>query len=890
MLTILSLVACSSPSPSTSAPATTRPVRNTQAPGPIDVRISEIHYHAPAGRTFEEFVEIHNRGDGMLQMQGWCIEGIGYCFVESTIVAPDAYLIVTANDFVGSLSNKDDDISIVDPLGQILDLVSYSDREPWSELADGGGHSLQRVDFGADGSDPNAWESAPPTPGAPFVAAERATFGDVIVTEIAYHPEDDDPSKRFIEFTNTTRETIDVDGWCIEGADYCWSSPTPIDAGVALTIVAPPRLSRSSDRLRLVSKDGVVHDVVRYDDRDPWPAMADGHGYSLHRRNAVASGLEPGNWDCRLPSPGSHEMTADTHVIPIIEHVEFARSPEPGVPIEVSAKVRGNFDGALLTYRIGFDDEIVIPMLDTGSTITGTIPGQFPGSLVRFRIEVSGSVAGTYPRECDGAEYTGTVVASEADPPTSLTRFQWFIPDEVYDEAYATTNLYGDEGFSAVFAVNGELFDNVTIRVKGNQARFNKKRKWKVMLPPGHESDMNGLLESRVDEFDLLPSATDKSFAREILTSDLQALSTGVRQQVFPVRLEKNGEFFGLYMYGESSDADWRDKIGLSNDSLVYKAERVAKLSDNLLDLRQDQFRTYYQRYSRLYDDDDDAELRALIENLARMSDEEQIRFAYEHIDIPQVVEAIATMRVAQHPEWQHKNYFVVLDPVDERWRLLPIDFDLNFGRRYASPCNALCDEVRAFPWMDYPIGNRLARVFLRNDHFLDMVDRRTRTLADAFLAPGLLEDRLTELRSLMEVDADLDRKKWGQYGERQTLAQAQRILLDQYIVPKRAMYLESEAYLPPSQRGEPDVTIRIVDTDENGKVVKATLSNFSSIAVDVSGRAFEQLEARLPAGVVIRAGATIEVIFDRIPIDIDQAAPLDTLRLLVTAERLAPE
>ena len=92
-------------------------------------------------------------------------------------------------------------------------------------------------------------------------------------------------------------------------------------------------------------------------------------------------------------------------------------------------------------------------------------------------------------------------------------------------------------------------------------------------------------------------------------------------------------------------------------------------------------------------------------------------------------------MRIAQNPEWQHKNYYVVFDPADELWRLIPIDADLNFGRRWSSPCNARCDEVRADPYMSYPDGNRLARIFLKDEVFLGMVDRRTRSLADEFLS-----------------------------------------------------------------------------------------------------------------------------------------------------------
>jgi hypothetical protein len=374
---------------------------------------------------------------------------------------------------------------------------------------------------------------------------------------------------------------------------------------------------------------------------------------------------------------------------------------------------------------------------------------------------------------------------------------------------------------------------------------------------------MGGMLVEPIDEFDLLPAATDKSYVREILTADMQALSGGVFQQVFPVRLEKNGEFFGLYMYGESSDANWRDKIGLSADSIVYKAERVASLKMLALAYPQDVFRTYYERFSQPYVDNDD-ELRALIETLGTLKGDDLIRFAYEHLDIPQVIEAIATMRIVQHAEWQSKNYFVVHDPVDDRWRLLPIDFDLNFGRRYASPCNARCDEVRADPWMNYPDGNRLAGSFLEN--------------------------RLAELFALMETDAELDRRKWKQYGESQSLAEAHQVLLNQYIIPKRTMYLESGKYLPPTQLSRIKLDEEVSEQDASGRVLRGVIVNTTVDAVDASGQVFEKIGARLPAGVVIPPLGSIEVVFDRAPVTIVADTPVNQLRLVVVAERWSAE
>ena len=515
--------------------------------------------------------------------------------------------------------------------------------------------------------------------------------------------------------------------------------------------------------------------------------------------------------------------------------------------------------------------------------VTAEIPGQPAGSLVRFRLiaTAGGTALGTWPRAGDGAGYLGTLVVDPAAEASELPRVQLFMPEDVYEEAYSTTTLQGNEGFPVVLVHDGKVFDNATIRVKGNQARTNRKRKWKVMLPAGYEWDAEGRISSPIDQFDLLPAATDKSYSREVLVSDMQELSGGFSQQVFPVRVELNGAFFGLYLYGESPDGGWRERQGLSDQTYVWKIEGVTKMRLSDLEVSPQEYRRKFEPITMLYRTDRDALLRDFITALANPNDEELIRYAFEHIDIPQVVEALATMRVVQHSEWQHKNHYVMYDPTDQRWRLVPIDFDLTFGRYYHSPCNALCDEITPQPYTEYMNGNYFARVLLDHEPFRSMVDRRTRTLAERYLAPGLVEARLGELLASMQPDAERDVRKWGQYGDDQTMAQAQQVLIDRFLGPRRSMYLDSTTYLPVAQPAEPNVTIdSIVRTD--GVVIRARLLNGESVAVDVSLREFAEIGALLPAGVVIPANGAITVVFERAP-----AAAGGPLELQIVADRL---
>ena len=346
----------------------------------------------------------------------------------------------------------------------------------------------------------------------------------------------------------------------------------------------------------------------------------------------------------------------------------------------------------------------------------------------------------------------------------------------------------------------------------------------------------------------------------------MQKLSGGLWQQVFPLRLERNDEFFGLYMYGESPEGDWRDLNGFSDQTYVWKAEMNTKLTLGNADLPPKEFRQQLERLSMRWLDDNDQILRDMIRTVSKLSDEKLLQWAYKHVDIPQVVEAIATMRVVQHAEWQHKNYFVMYDAADERWRLVPIDFDLTFGKRWQSGCGANCDVVNARPYLGYPSQNKLADIVLGLKPLRSMVDRRTRELSQVYLAEGYLESRLSELLEMMEPDSLLDRRKWGTSGTSQTMQRAQQVIIDQFLLEKRLFYIGSRAVLPDPQPDNPKVDVVDIEKDSTGRVISARLLNREDIAIDVSNRTFDRAGAIVPAGVVLPAGGSVTLIFDRVP------------------------
>ncbi len=164
--------------------------------------------------------------------------------------------------------------------------------------------------------------------------------GPVIIHEVNYNPEPG--SDEFIEIRNITASpvalfdaTFPTNTWRVNGAGF--SFPTNFTLGAnelvlvvatnpavfraryivpsGVTILGPftGSLQDSGERLELQQPgipgtNGVPFitvDEVRYNDKAPWPAAADGSGPSLQKRVAGSYGNEPTNWIAAAVSPGT---------------------------------------------------------------------------------------------------------------------------------------------------------------------------------------------------------------------------------------------------------------------------------------------------------------------------------------------------------------------------------------------------------------------------------------------------------------------------------------------------------------------------------------------------------------------------------------------------------
>jgi hypothetical protein len=137
-----------------------------------------------------------------------------------------------------------------------------------------------------------------------FIVGTPAGPGNLVISELFYHPPGATEDTEFVELVNlSTDETIDLTGVRLHtGIDFTFAPGATLAPGERILVVGDlvafgsqygadlpiagrfqGNLDNSGQSLRVTAYDGTDIDTVSYDDQAPWPASADGQGYSLVR-------------------------------------------------------------------------------------------------------------------------------------------------------------------------------------------------------------------------------------------------------------------------------------------------------------------------------------------------------------------------------------------------------------------------------------------------------------------------------------------------------------------------------------------------------------------------------------------------------------------------------
>ncbi len=570
-------------------------------------------------------------------------------------------------------------------------------------------------------------------------------------------------------------------------------------------------------------------------------------------------------------TPGAANGEGTTSPGPIIRdvaHLPFV--PRDDDDLHVTARIsRSIYPVAAVTlvYRVMFSNEVSLPMFDDGAHGDGapgdgvfgaTIPAgaSQPGEMVRYFIAstdvaTNSSRLPAFANPQDSPRYFGTVV-SDPSLTNPLPVLHIFVQDPTQ-----TTNYIGTR--CSIF-YDDEFHDNVAINLHGQTtAAVFWKQSLDVSMNRGEKFRWrrDG---PRVDSFNLLSPISDKAYLRQILAYETFANAGVPGSAAFPLRVQQNGVFYGVFHFVEKGDEHLLERNGLDPNGSFYKiylpltsayagvAEKKTRRSEDFSDLQQ------------------------LIDG-CNQSGFALRQYVYDNIDIPEVINFLATIQVVQNEDCCFfKNYFLYRDTEGTReWQMMPWDLDLVFGRTFrflnvnGVPVNGYY-ETNIFWTNAYylqvrpsPIG---ASDFIGQDQIVaealwavpeiyQMFRRRWTSVQEEFLQrPGThplaleYERRIDQLDAMIEPDAALDLAKWGSWFPVQTMAVAVDVLKREYFARRRDWIFNTLA----GASGSPYVgsqptnaviqfgTIEFNPSSGNQDQEYIQLVNTNSYAVDMSG------------------------------------------------------
>ncbi|MDH4352455.1 MAG: lamin tail domain-containing protein [Actinomycetota bacterium] len=701
-----------------------------------------------------------------------------------------------------------------------------------------------------------------------------AAPGDVVISEIHYHPATDLDSDEFIELANPTGSPVDVSGWAFtEGIGAVLPAGTVIAAGGYLVLspdaaqfqslygfapdgVYTGKLSNGGEQVTLTDGAAVVVDQVSYLDATPWPFEPDGSGPSLELRGLAFDNTQPENWGPSAVNGGTPRAVNSingTAPPPKAKEVTAAPNrPNPGQAVDVTARLPVG-TSASLTYKVMFGGDASVPFLDDAASpggagdgvYAGTIPGQTAGKLIRYRIEGTfAGVAFSSPAASDSINYHGVVVENPGVV-TQLPVLEWFMSDAVYNDILANHRFDNFKG-EAVISYDGQVFDNARMRIRGQSSRTAAKVNWKIELPPGYEIDMRPNMPYLLDEF-ALQSDLDP---RPVIAWDTVGDAGARRLGIFNLRSQRNGEFWSVGQAMETMDGSWRDDQDVS-DWAIYKGNKGGLTTaatptalENLMwaGCGPCEPEQYLEKKEREFEDYTD--VWQLTQVLDKTPNQAQRDWIMQNVNIPEMVNYMAINVIMRHQDSNWKNWWISRDTDGTgRWEMWHWDLNRTWIRNTSQTGEFLTADA----------GNRLLRDLMADPDISAMYFRRLRTLADQFLAPGGYEAQWDTLTQQYASDWDLDRAKWGGPA---LGAESNRFY--GYVQDRRDVIANNTGPgkpVPTSQAAAPNIVINEIQYQPaggtNAEFIELTNPS-ATTSVDVSGWTIDGLGLTIQPGTVI--------------------------------------
>lgn len=525
----------------------------------------------------------------------------------------------------------------------------------------------------------------------------------------------------------------------------------------------------------------------------------------------VPGGGTPGQLGyLQAATPGAENAVASTVVGPIITATTKAPAQPAAAsatPLTITTKVRAALNpvGAVtLFYRTMYNAESSLAMFDDGPAgahgdalaADGIYTAQIPittlaaGQMLRWRVQATDTLANkstdpAYTDPIDNDQYFGTVALDPSLANSQLPALHWFVASADDGNTRSKTGARCSFFFrvqKADLTWENNFYDNVWVRLHGQStANFpGNKKSHNIGFNKDNRFEWSNA-EERVKGLNLLTNYADKSKVRNTATWETWNKAGQPSHWSMPVRVQKNGVFWGMFDLVEDAHEQFLDRVGLDSQGALYKVyNSLENVSQSVGG------GNGVEKKTREYEDFSD--LAALETGLNPANALSARRtYLYDNVSIPRLVNQLAISTLLLSNDYAHKNYYMYRDTLGTgEWSMLPWDQDLTLGHTWVSGPGYFDDDIdsQAGLVLGATATNRLTGLICSNDpatssaELVQMYLRRLRTLMDQFLVSsvatdGPLEQRINQVLNKLDppaaaflTDADLDFQTWGYWND----------------------------------------------------------------------------------------------------------------------------
>jgi hypothetical protein len=298
-----------------------------------------------------DWIEIWNYDKTLTaSMNGWYFTDEDsshvFRFPENLVIRPDERIIVVNNQekfrlrhpgipyiagFTFGLGGGGDAVKLFNHNGAMVSAVVFDDEGPWPPGADGQGRTLELRSELRPGSDPANWFDG--CIGGSPGKAYSPCLENVVISEINYNSGSGPDPGDWVELRNIGPGGVDISGWVfkdgIDSTGHAFLIPPGSSLKPGENIVLAQDtvkfrsvnptirnftgpfefgLNNQGEWVRAYDASGRLRLSVRYNDREPWPVLAAGRGYTLELRDSMAVVNDGTSWmtGCYGGSPGRY--------------------------------------------------------------------------------------------------------------------------------------------------------------------------------------------------------------------------------------------------------------------------------------------------------------------------------------------------------------------------------------------------------------------------------------------------------------------------------------------------------------------------------------------------------------------------------------------------------